>query len=146
MVGARRTRDRGCVGTIATRSTGTTRIFVQPVTGVTSGRDLVGARRTRDRGRVGTIATRSTGFARCAVALHSKCISITRNTRTSNQPVTGVTGGCNLIDDARSRVGTAIVTSVKSIQVHHTRRTHVIGATDVGVDNGGQRVRGTCGA
>ena len=42
--------------------------------------------------------------------------------------------------------GAAIVTSVKSIQVHHTCRTHVISASDVVVGNGGQRVRGACGA
>ena len=78
LIGARSTRDRGRVGTFATRGTGltlcavqgnsvckritrTTRIRDQPVTGVAGGCDLVGVRCTHDRGRVGAVATRSTG-------------------------------------------------------------------------------------
>jgi hypothetical protein len=84
LIDARRTRDRGRVGTVATRSTGTTRGAGGASTGV-------------------SVRPRRTGLTHCAVALNGKCISITRNTRTSDQPVTGVTGGCDLIGARRAR-------------------------------------------
>ena len=95
-----------------------TRTSDQPVTGVTVGCDLVSARRTRDRGRVGAVAARSTGLTHCAVALNGIRKSITRTTRTSDQPVTGVTGGCDLIGAVSTRdrgcVGTVATRSTGS--------------------------------
>jgi len=139
---------------VCKRITRNTRTANNPVASVTGGCDLIDARSTRDRGRIGTIAT---GCTRC--------------TRGAVQPVTGVTGGRDLIGAIGTRdcghVGTGangstglahrtsvqpvtgvtgVNTPVKSIQVHHTCRTHVISASDVVVGNGGQRVRGTCGA
>ena len=49
-----------------------TRTSDQPVTGVTSGRDLIGARRTRDRGRVDTVATGAAIVATGNVIINSR--------------------------------------------------------------------------
>jgi len=74
-------------------------------------------------------------LTRRAVALNGICKSITRITRTVNQPVTGVTGGCDLIG-ARctrdcGRVGTVATRSTGTTRTVNQPVTGVTGGCDL---------------